>query len=28
VQRSLRFAQQLDIGVPLRALWAELRRPA
>jgi len=27
-QQSWRFAQQLDIGVPLRALWAELNRPA
>ena len=28
VQRSLRFAQQMDITAPLRALWAELDRPA
>lgn len=27
-QQSWRFAQQLDIAVPLRALWAELNRPA
>jgi len=28
VQRSLRFAQQVDLAGPLRALWAELQRPA
>lgn len=28
VQQSWRFAQQLDITAPLRALWAELNRPA
>lgn len=27
VQRSWRFAQQLDLGGPLGALWAELSRP-
>lgn len=26
VQRSLRFAQQVDLAGPLRALWAELQR--
>ena len=28
VQRSLRFAQQVDLAAPLRALWAELKRSA
>lgn len=28
VQRSFRFAQQLDLSGPLRALWADLNAPA
>ena len=28
VQRSLRFAQQVDLAAPLRALWTDLKRQA